>query len=117
MPPTSAAKTSSFGCLSAQPAIRPAKRRHARQTSVSGSGSAVALSARAIGDPRVEVSVGDVDGQAREQKHEHADEDNALDRRIVAGAQALDRQPSDAGPGKDRLGDEGSFEKEPHLEP
>src|SRR5919199_6078181 len=99
--------------------------RFARDRSASAVAGCVSVSAAACivsaarpgqADARVEIRVGDVDDQVGEQEQEHRQEHDGLDGRVIAGAQRLESQTTDAGPRKDKLDDEGAFENGAKLE-
>ena len=64
------------------------------------------MPSRSVTDPRVEQRVRQVDGKVHEHVHGREDQRDALDDRVVAAQDRIDRQSSHAGYREDGLGDD-----------
>src|SRR6266511_2529768 len=92
--------------------VRSSRRRRAR--GLSSSAGAVSTKLIASGGPtrdadaRVQVRVEQVDGQVDDDVPGRRDEDDALEQRVVALVDRVDRQPPESGDAEDLLGDDGA---------
>src|SRR6478672_8197185 len=119
--PAVAASTTS-AMMSTMPISAPRLREYEFQNSRSGEGGTGAAeggrtTSSAMAYARVDHAVEEVDQQVDHDDDGRHQQDSALHDRVVARLHAVHQPVTNAGPGKDRLGEDRAREQQPDLQP